>query len=191
MRYLIGEFDVGLGACRLESLEGDDRDYELFDGIPRAVDFPPDTRFVMNEDFPDDLRTEDFISNLTSVLVISSRTQQVIDAKGLKNNELLPVTLINHKGRKEKGPFYILHQVALQDCIDFEKTVCTRNAIDPDLLSTISQLVLDERRIDPTVPLFRLKYFPYAPMFREDLVEKVRSAGLTGIKFTEPSHFKY
>lgn len=191
MNYLIGEFDVGLGACRLESLEGDERDYELFDGIPRAVDFPADTRFVMNEDFPDDIRTEDFISNFTSVLVVSERTRQTVGPTGLKNNELLPVTVINHKGRKEKGPFYILHQVELQDCIDFEQTVCTRNAIDPDLLSTIDRLVLDERRIDPAIPLFRLKYFPYAPMFREDLVEKIRSAGLSGIKFTEPSRYKY
>jgi hypothetical protein len=191
MQYLIGESDVGRGACRLKSLKGVKRGYELFDGISRASDFPPDARIDMDADFPDDIRTEDFISNLTSVLVVSERTRQVLDVAGVKNNEFLPVTVFNHKQRKEKGPFYVLHQVELQDCIDFEKTVCTRNAIDPDLLSTIERLVLDERRIDPAVSLFRLKYFPYAPMFREDLVEQIRSAGLTGIKFTEPSRFKY
>jgi len=191
MRYLIGESDAGRGACQLKSLMDFERDFELFDGISRASDSSADAYFEMDDDFPDDIRTEDFIVDLTSLLVVSERTRQALEATGLKNNEFLPVTIINHKGRKEKGPFYVLHQVELQDCIDFEKTVCKRNALDPDLLSSISQLVLDERRIDPTVSLFRLKYFPYAPMFREDLVEKIRSAGLTGIKFTEPSRFKY
>jgi hypothetical protein len=191
MQYFIGASDVGRGACSLQSLKGVKRDYELFDGISRANNFPPDACFDMDDDFPDDLRTEDFISNLTSVLVVSEQTRQALEATSLKNNEFLPVTVFNHKQRKEKGPFYILNQIELQDCIDFDKTVCTRNAIDPDLLSTIERLVLDERRIDPSVALFRLKYFPYAPMFREDLVEKIRSAGLTGIKFTEPSRYKY
>jgi len=191
MHYLIGEFDVGLGACRLQTLEGDDRDYELFDGISRAADFPSDARFSMNDDFPDDIRTEDFIYNLSSVLVVSERTREVLGAIGLKNNEFLPVAIINHKGRKEKGSFYVLHQVELQDCIDFERTICTRNAIDPDLLSTIERLVLDERRINQVVPIFRMKYFPYAPMFREDIIEKIRSAGLKGIKFTEAARFSY
>ncbi|AKQ65576.1 hypothetical protein A176_002488 [Myxococcus hansupus] len=168
-----------------------ERDFELFDGISRASDSSADAYFEMDEDFPDDIRTEDFIVELTSLLVVSERTRQTLDAIGMKNNEFLPVTILNHKGRKEKGPFHILHQVTLQDCIDFEKTVCERNAFDPDLLSSISQFVLDERRIDPEVSLFRPRYFPYAPMFREDLVEKIRSAGLTGIKFTDPSLFKY
>lgn len=61
---------------------------------------------------------------------------------------------------------------------------------------TVSRLILPFRPLprSPTVTKVgseKLKYFPYAPMFREDLVEKIRSAGLTGIKFTEPSHFKY
>jgi len=191
MRYLIGESDAGPGACQLKSLMDFERDFELYDGISRVSDSSADAYFEMDDDFPDDIRTEDFIANLNSVLVVSERTRQTLEATGLKNNEFLPVKIINHKGRKEKSPFYVLHQVELQDCIDFDKTVCTRNAIDPDLLSSISQLVLDERRIDPTVSLFRLKHFPHVPMFREDLVEKIRSAGLTGIKFTEPSHFKY
>lgn len=191
MRYLIGQPATGRGACQLKSLMDFENDFELFDGVSRASDASADAYFEMDDDFPEDIRTEDFIANLTTVLVVSERTLQTLDAAGLKNNEFLPVRVINHKGRKEKGPFYILHQVELQDCIDFEKTVCTRNAIDPELLSTISQLVLDERRIDPAVSLFRLRYFPYAPMFREDLVEKIRSTGLTGIKFTEPSSFKY
>jgi hypothetical protein len=191
MHYLIGEFNVGRGACRLQVLEGDDRDYELFDGISRGADFPSDARFCMDDDFPDDIRTEDFIYNLGGALVISARTREVLGTSELKNNEFLPVAIINHKGRKEKGPFYILHQVELQDCIDFEQTICTRNAINPDLLSTIKRLVLDERRINTEVPIFRMKHFPYAPMFREDIIEKIRSAGLTGIKFKEVTRFKY
>lgn len=191
MRYLIGENHVGRGACRLYALEGDERDYELFDGISRAGDFPASARFEMNASFPDDIRVEDFSSNITSALVVSERTREVLGDEALKNNEFLPVTLINHKGRKEKGPFYILHQVELQDCIDFKNTVCTRNAIDPELLSSIHRLVLDNSRIDLEIPIFRLKYFPYAPMFREDIVEKIRASGLTGIKFTEPAVFKY
>lgn len=191
MRYLIGEDHIGRGACRLDRLEGDEFDYALFDGVPRAADFPSDARFRMNDSFPEDLRTEDFISNITSALVVSARTRELFEGAALPHNEFLPVDIINHKDRKERGPFFILHQIELQDCIDFERTVCTRNAIDPALLSSIDQLVLDEGRINTRAPIFRLKYFPYAPMFREDIVEQIRAAGLTGIRFTEPSRFTY
>lgn len=189
MSFTIGSAKVGRGACRLGALQGVERDYELHQGVSRTNGFPSDARFRMSDDFPNDIRTEDFIKNMNSLLVVSARAREVLEAQPLKHNEFLPVTLINHKDRKEKGPFFIVHQVSLQDCIDTAKTVAEENPINPEYFISLSKLFIDEQRIDPEVSLFRMKRLPSHPVFRGDLVERLKSAGLTGIKFIQPEDF--
>ena len=79
----------------------------------------------------------------------------------------------------------------LQDCLDLTKTRHRASAIKPEILSTASNLVLDVKRIDPRVSLFRMKPLPYVAVFRSDLVEKIRAAGLAGLDFVDPATFSY
>lgn len=191
MGYKIGMPDVGSGVCRVGALVGVDRDYELFDGISRANGFPADARFRMSEEFPNDIKTEDFTDNMNGLLVVSARARAILESQALKNNEFLPVTIINHKGRKEQGPFFILNQVSLQDCIDPGKTVAKENPINREVFISVKKLGLDEQRIDPAVTLFRIKRFPHYPVFRDDLVDRLQTAGLTGLEFVQPEEFSY
>ncbi|HEX5748291.1 MAG TPA: DUF1629 domain-containing protein [Archangium sp.] len=143
----------------------------------------------MSDEFPSDIKTEDFIKNMDGLLVVSARAREILEGQSLKNNEFLPVSIINHKDRKEKGPFFILHQVLLQDCVDSGKTVAKENPINPELFISVSKLGLDEQRIDPEVGLFRMRRIPDYPVFRDDLVGKIKAAGLTGLKFIQPDAF--
>lgn len=183
--YVFAKIVPGRNACRLKSLEGLQDDYELDKGIALKKRFPANASFRMNDKFPNDLKLEDFTWNPNKVLVVSERVCEILDANHLKNNELLPVAIFNHKGRKEKASYFILNQLVHQDCIDLGKSVVVMNNIDPQLISTVKKLVIDEVRIDPEMLIFRLAKHPFVPFFRSDCAAKLKAAGVTGINFLE------
>ncbi len=187
MNYVSLHYRPGRGAARLGTLLGVDDDYELLRGIPRAAGFPGDARFEMHRNFPDRLLLEDVVQNGKKLLVVSERLRGFLQEKAARNNEFLPVTIINHKKRKEKDPYFIAHQVTLQDCIDLDQSEYERNDIDPDLFASLDRLVLDEARIDPDVTLFRMAGYPFVPIFRRDLAEALAAQGFTGLGFDEIS----
>ncbi len=185
MNYVLLSYDPGRGATRLNALQGVEDDYELLRGISRAQGFPGDAYFKMHPAFPDKLLLEDVVRNINKVLVVSERLRGFLEEKAGRNNEFLPVTIVNHKGRKEKEPYFIAHQVGLQDCIDLDQSEYERNDIDPNIFASLDKLVLDEKRIDPEVSLFRMAGYPFVPVFRRDLAEAITAQGFTGIGFQE------
>lgn len=186
MKYLFGSIEPGRKACRLTSLQGVDDDFELLRGISRINGFPEDAYFKMDKNFPDDLRLEDFVFNSNGLLVVSEKVKDILTKDDLVNNELLDVVIVNHKGRKEKARYFILHQVNLQACINESKSIGRANSIDTKLYSIITKLVLDDSKVNQNVELFRMARYPFLPMFREDLTEKIMREGCTGIQFGEP-----
>ena len=186
MNYVFGIVKPGRHACRLKSLQGVDDDYELHQGISRAQMWPTDAFFEMNEAYPDRLQLEDVVFNRNNVLVISEKLRAFLEADdALKNNEALPVRLINHKGRTVDEPFFILHQLELQDCIDQAESEVRRNPLDTDSFMSVRKLVIDEGKIDPEVQLFRMAWYPALPLFRRDLADEIQKSGFTGIEFGE------
>lgn len=185
MNYVFGVVKPGRFACRLKSLQGVDDDYELHKGISRAENWPSDSHFEMNEAYPDRLQLEDIVSNRNGVLVISEKLRAFLEVDVLKNNEVLPVHLINHKGRAVKESYFILHQLDLQDCIDQAESVVRGNPLDPDSFMSVRKLVIDERKIDPEVRVLRMARYPMLPIFRRELAEEIQKAGFTGIDFGE------
>jgi hypothetical protein len=190
MNYMIGQVRVGRGAGRLKMLQGVYQQFRFDQGVSLAEGFPEEASYEMNEKFPNDVKLEDFIFNTGSNVVVSPRAKAFFEAEKLKNNELLPVTIINLKGRKEPEPYFIVHQTVLQDCIDLDKTRFERNDINPEVFSRISNIVLDVSRIDPEVALFRMRHYPFVAVYREDLIAKIKAAGLTGIKFVSIPEFE-
>jgi hypothetical protein len=185
MDYMFGTVQRGQKSCVLTALQGVEDDYELLEGISRINGFPEDAYFNMDDDFPRNLQLEDFLLNENSLLVISDRLKAFLEAKKLKNNEFLPVHVVNHKGRKVREPYYIFHQVELQDCIDVSKSDLILNAIDPETFSFVYKLIIDETKIDPDVTVFRMKRYAELPIFKRDLAEGIQSEGFTGIRFGE------
>ncbi|HYD41579.1 MAG TPA: DUF1629 domain-containing protein [Anaeromyxobacter sp.] len=174
------------GACWLEAIEGVPRTYELDRGVSRASDWPSDACFRMSPELPDDVGLVDFLPNVGSCIVASAAVRALLEAEKVRNVEYLPVSIINHKGRKQPEPYFVVNPFPLQDCIDMERTVGTRNEIDRSLLAEVDHLVIDESRIDPSVMLFRMKHWPYRDVYRPELAEKIKAAKFTGIKFVTP-----
>lgn len=183
--YMFGKIITGKYSCLLKTLQGVDDDYELLKGISRADTWPPDAHFCMNENFPENLKLEDFVFNTNNVLVVSERLVTFLDQKRLENNEILPVNIINHKGRIVRKKYFILHQVILQDCLDEEKSEFRRNSIDPRIFSAVTRLVINENRIDPEVSIFRMLKYPSLPLFEKSLVQDIQESGFSGIQFGE------
>jgi len=185
MNYVFGVVKPGRYACRLKALQGVDDDYELHQGISRAETWPSDSHFEMNEVYPDRLQVEDVVFNRNNVLVISEKLRAFLGADDLKNNEVLPVRIINHKGRAVDEPYYVLHQLELQDCIDQAESEVRSNPLDPDTFMSVRKLVIDEGKIDPDLRLFRMARYPALPIFWRDLAEGIQKEGFTGIEFGE------
>lgn len=185
MNYVFGVVKPGRYASRLKALQSVEDDYELHQGISRAQMWPSDAHFEMNEAYPDRLQLEDVVFNRNNVLVISEKLRAFLEADVLKNNEALPVRLINHKGRTVDEPFFILHQLELQDCIDLAESEVRRNPLDTDSFMSVKKLVIDEGKVDPEVRLFRMARYPALPLFRRDLADDIQESGFTGIEFGE------
>lgn len=190
MNYVFGKIKPGGKAARLKTLQNVDDDFELLRGVSRAKGFPDDAAFHMNEAFPNNLQLEDFVANRNGLLVVSAKVRDLVSTAAAPKNELLPVAIINHKGRREKAPYFILNQIGLVDCIDGAKSVCTPNPIDPELFITVDKLVLDERKIPATLSLFRMAKFPMVPVFRRDLADQIVAAKCTGIAMLEVADWK-
>jgi len=193
MNYVIGVITPGIHTCQLESLQKVEKPYQLERGVSRAGSFPNEAYFPMDPDFKKRLELADFLNNNNTLLVVSERVKVFFERwpQWAKNNEFLPVKLKNFKRRMETAPYFIIHQINNQDCIDLAKSVAETNAIDDSQLTCVTQLAVDEARIEPGVALFRMKQYPVVVVFRRDLANAVTAAGFSDIKFHELDTYQY
>jgi len=185
MNYLYWKVYRGERVCKLGGLQNIEDEYELARGISRMERWPEDACYYMDKKRKEDIRLEDCLWNIDSLLVISSKLKEFLEKENLKNNEYLPLTIFNHKDRPTKESYFIVNQIHLQDCIDQKKSKYDINDIDPWQFSEMGKLVIDEKKIEPEVALFRMNHYPYLPIIRRDLAKKITSAGFTGIRFGE------
>lgn len=190
MNYVWGKVKPGQYACRLQFLQNVEDDYELLQGVSRISKWPTDAIFQMNESFPNNLKIEDFIFNINSVLVVSERVRTIFPEDLNINIEYLPVTIINHKGREIKESYYVLNLTILQECIDLNQSEVKFNRIDPDRISIVKKLVIDESRIDQELSIFRMARYPVLPIFHKNAMNKIKKVELNGLKFGEISEWK-
>lgn len=174
------------GACMLGGLRDVSKQWQLFEGVSRAKDFPDDASFRMDPSFPKDIRLEDIIRNDSSLLVASERVKKFLEAEKVPGQEMLPVAIFNHKGRKEKARYFVVHQVDIQDCINLKKTKWKKDDLDEEAITDVRKLTLDESKIDKDAQLFRLKSYGIPLIIRADLAEKITKAGFTGFQFVPP-----
>jgi hypothetical protein len=99
------------------------------------------------------------------------------------------VAIVNHKGKKIPEPYYIMNPLTIIDCIDKAQSNITWNSIDPDAISGVLKLVLDQGKIDPEALFFRAKHMPHRVFVNRKFAKKLEDAGFTGITFMEPAEF--
>ncbi len=182
LRILVPAFETGI--CKLGVLQGVPDNDEMTFGASRAGNFPADASFVMQKKYPKDVKLADILLNMDKAVVASERFKSFLEGipGALKNNEVYPVAIINHKGRKEKAPYFLIHQVNRPAAVDPKQSVGAKSKIMPDTYVFVEKLVLDEKKIDPEVQLFRLHEIPGSVLVRGDLANKIAAQKLTGFR---------
>jgi hypothetical protein len=193
MKYLILKTKASNGFCRVRTIKNVPRDHRLNTGVSCLGDFPEDALFKMNDSFPKDIRLPDSISNISSLLVVSERFKAALEGVpgALLQNEVLPVKIVNHRGRTEKAPYFIIHSLSYPACIDEAKSKGEKSSIDPSQFQFMKKMVLDPTRIPSELMLFRAAQFPALPLVRTDLADSLRKLELTGFEFHEIAGYEF
>jgi len=157
MKYLIAKTVRPKGVAALDSIENVPEREDLRFGVSYVKRWPDDVRFTMDAEFPKDIALADSMDNVSMLLVVSQRFKEALEgiAGALHSNEVLPVTIVNHKKRAEKAPYYIIHQVDHPPCLDEGKSDGKRARLNPKRFQFLGKMVLDDSKIDRKLMLFR------------------------------------
>lgn len=185
MDYLVWDWRNEGNSCLLLPPEGIERDWELYEGVPRASDFPSDALFRMSDDHPKDIGLTDNLMNIGTLLVASARLKRFFEIKNIINLEYLPVSIVNHKNRVASRDYFIVHPTVAQDCLDVQASGCTYSSIIPADIIHVDSLVIEPARVDPLAGLFRIKNFGEPLLIHRELAIKLLEADFTGLYFRE------
>lgn len=190
MKFFIWSSVYKEGCCVIKEPVGVEKRYQLDEGISRADGWPADIVCKMNPEYPHDIQLANNLYG-TGLAIVSKHIKEfLLIEEQINNAEFLPVTILNHKDRMASREFFIMNPLDVIDCIDIEESVVKWNAIDPTLIRSCEQLVLDEDRIPSDCKIFRPKFLLLRIIIRSELVEKLVSAGYTGLHFKDPLKYR-
>jgi hypothetical protein len=185
MDYVVWNAKSEGNSCLLLPIEDVERDWELLKGVPRAHDFPAGAIMRMSDLHKREIGVLDNVMNQSALVVVSERLRRFLEERSLPNVEYLPIKIMNHKRRVASDTHVIVHAIEPQDCLDVAQSGASFSGIIPTDITRVKNLVLDPGRIDPKVPLFRIKNFGYPTIVARSLAEDILKAGFTGTYFTE------
>jgi hypothetical protein len=180
MEYRVWRSSPVSNACRLASIEGYERSFELTYGVSLAAVFPKNARAPMDGDFKKATALTDDLSNLDGVKVCSKRLVEFLQQNDVRHLEYLPLTIINHKGKAASTDYFIVNPVGLVDALDLKASEPIYNAIKKDMINRVARIVLDPSRLDPERRVFRLKGFFNRVLIDKALADAITAAGLVG-----------
>ena len=163
--------------------------WELDAGQPRADTFPHDFVCQMSPNFPLDIELNDNLFG-SSLPVVSGATKKLIEVASTNRIEFLPTRIMNHKGRLEAAPYFFLHPLDVCDCVDVEASGIVWNEIDPTLICSMDQCVLNPKLIPTDFTAFRMKSMGHNIIVRGDLVDSLIAANLKGLAFLNTREYR-
>jgi len=104
---------------------------------------------------------------------------------------VLPVKIINHRGRTEKAPYYVINQLNHPPCLDEKKSKGSRSPINPAIFQFMKKMVLDPALIPAELMLFRPAQYRRYPLVRADLAEALGKLELTGFELREIAGYEF
>jgi hypothetical protein len=142
--------------------------------LPEA--FPPDAYFEMNPERPKDVKLGEQQSNRERMIVVGSRLSEFV--RGLRETsvDLLPVKILDHKGRVASRGFNIVHTTRVVDCLDTAASGAVWNPIDPEQMMSWGTLKL--RAGDHDFPkVFRIKQIRSFIFVTEEVAQGIQALG--------------
>lgn len=187
--FLIWRYLSVPGAAVLHDLRGFDENNRFDHGRTLKDEFPAQTAFHMDPDFPRDLTLPDNVCNAEQVLLVSQRLQQALIDARLTHVEYLPMTVVDHKGRVASSSHVIVHPLELVDCIDMQQSVYQPHRLVKGKIDKVTKLVLDEQRVPPDRQLFKLKGYPTPVIVRGAFARTLTQAGFSGLDWLDVVDF--
>lgn len=172
--------------------------YQLLQGISRREGWPDKVEFQLSDGAELGLskraaqrmaQIPDYVENSKNWHICSSALATVIaDAAG-RDVELLPVAILDHKGRPTKRDYCIVNVLPLIEAVDRSESVFMPSSANPSAIFSFTRLALDQRVLQHEPAIFRLKEEHRTTLVREDVVKALASTGLTGFRFIEPANY--
>ncbi|WP_437963986.1 DUF1629 domain-containing protein [Sorangium sp. So ce260] len=176
------------GTCKILEVEGVEDAFELAEGVSRAAGWPGDARCRMDPRKPKDIALADSLLG-AKLLVVSGRVKKALEDAGESNVELLPIAIINHKGRTASADYFIVNPQDVCDCIDVARSGVEWNELDPDSICACDSLVLRQDAVPASYKVFRLRSWRNLIVIRRELADSMLAQGLSGLSFIEPSEY--
>lgn len=179
-KYVFAEAVAGKLFCPLDGPENIDLSARI-----ALQPWPSNVAFRMNPNFPKMVRIADWAKTMRGVIVASPKLKALIEAERPADVEYLPITIFDHKGRMATSEHFVINPYHLRDAIDKDASKLRWNAIDPEKISGVGEMIIKESLIPHDAKIFRLKHFSNAVMLTRELAGSIEAAGISGVDFTE------
>ena len=173
----------------LDKFMGFNADWKITTGVSVIADWPDDARLRMNPERSDDTILTDDLRNLESMIVASGRLAEVLRKEGFDELELLPVTIINHKKKPIKEPYFIIHPLNPIACIDKARSKLEMSPISPGHIAQAYKLALDEKKINKGRQIFRVAGLAGPVFVSRELAAKLDKERFSGLGCEEIDTF--
>jgi len=156
---------------------------ELFDkGLPLIGKLPKKVVLTMDEEYKKAVRLIDSVSNHLDGLILSRPFMDFLATKKLKDLELIPVAIRNHKGKIASEDYTWVNPLGGHDILDIDR--CEPQFMYDTMVISVERFV--ERRdakVPPGVGIFRDRRFG-SPIFVEpSLAKEIEAKGFKGFFF--------
>ncbi len=190
MDYLTWDTSTAGNVCRLEGPRNVERERDLRRGVPFGKDFPKDARMVMSKHHKKNTGLADDIPNDSFHKICSKRLVDFLRAEMLPNVEYLPVAILDHKGKVASADHFIVHLTEPQDVLDVARSKASFSTIIKTDVDEVEQLVLDPKKLDPKVPLFRIAHYRFPVIIEKGLAARIKKEKFVGPTFDALSNWE-
>lgn len=174
----------------LETQEAIPKQYQLRKGISRLDGWPEDVVFEFSKDQPEGMNLTDYVENSPQWLIISDQFKAILEEFHAEDIEYLPVKIKNHKGRMASEHYWIANFLVLTKAVDRKNSIFDDNPGIEDGIFSFDKLVLLQDILKSGPVIFSLKEEPMTFIARQDLVQRIKEEGLTGVEFIETDKFR-
>ncbi len=169
----------------LPSEQFEDDDWRVADGEPATGYVPDDLTFDIDPQFGVELG--DVLPNTFNARVVSERLADAIAALGPRL-ERFPVRIRNARGRVVPERYELVNILDHVACADVPRCEYVPSLVKGEM-SAVTKLVLDERKVDPNLAIFRLAESPPMVLIRGDAAASLERAGFTACLFVDVARF--
>ena len=180
MDFAVWTYQPVGNVCMLDGIENVPQWLDLMRGVPFKGAFPTAAQYQMSNDHKKRTGLNDDLPNTDCLKVCSARLVELLEKKHLENVEYLPVRILNHKGKLASKDYFIVHPIIPQDALDSDASEPSFNDINPEEIDSVERLVLDKKRLDPKLRLFRLKALFQPVLIDQKLIDEIKAAGFVG-----------